>query len=271
MFWILLALLLIIYSQGLSFEEIYFLFDKASYRFEVRNKEKTIYNFESGYGLRSSLFKSKRGDFLTPEGIYEIKSIRPSKKYYYFVELSYPNENDISWAYFRGQLKDEELLNINHLGNEIGIHGGGPAKLEGGKRDLNWTQGCIALKNDDLKSLLPLFKPGQRVFLIDSSKTLYEIIKKLAYPIKVKPLEFWEGELYLKLNNETYWTFHILEKSRGSKILTFREWIRGRLNREIISQPDGILENEKIFKETLIRHLHNIVEPKRALGNYLWK
>ncbi len=89
--------------------------------------------------------------------------------------------------------------------------------LKKSKRDLNWTKGCIALSNEDLKKILPLLKPGQRVFLIDSSKSLYEILKKLAYPVRVKPLEFWEGELYLKLNNETYWHFHILKKKERHK------------------------------------------------------
>lgn len=257
--------------KALSAENLYLVFDKAFYRLEIKEKGEILQSFEAGYGLKSSLYKTKKGDFLTPEGIYKIKSIRPSQSYFYFVELSYPNENDLSWAYFRKELKPENTSKLDHLGNNIGIHGGGPAKIEKGKRDLNWTQGCIALSNKDLKTLLSYLKPGQKVFLINSSKPLFEILKKLAYPVRVKPLDFWEGELYLKINNETYWYFHVLEKASGLKILTFKEWIKGRLNKNLISHPDGTLENEKNLKEIFLKNLHLVIEPKYLKREYLWK
>lgn len=270
-YFFIVVILILNNTQAFAAENLYLVFDKALYRLEIREKEKTLQSFEAGYGLKSSLFKTKKGDFLTPEGIYEIKSIRPSQRYFYFVELSYPNENDISWAYFKGELEAESSLKVNHLGNDIGIHGGGPTKIVKGKRNLNWTQGCIALSNEDLKIILPLLKPGQKVFIINSSKSLYEILKKLAYPVRVNPLDFWEGELYLKLNDETYWYFRVLEKETGLKILTFKEWIKGRLNKHIISHPDGSIESEKKLKETFFKKLHLIVEPKTLNSGYLWR
>mgnify|MGYP001773134742 CR=1 FL=1 len=269
----LLILMIIPFSLALGFssERVYLVFDKAQYRLEIKEGEKTLYSFEAGYGLKSPLYKTKKGDLLTPEGIYTIKSIRPSQSYFYFVELSYPNENDLSWAYFRGEFKGESYEETNQLGNEIGIHGEGPAKKEKGKRDLNWTKGCIALSNEDLKTLLIYVRPGQRVFLLNSSKPLFEILKKFAYPVKVKPLDFWEGELYLKLSNETYWYFHLLEKATGLKVLTFKEWIKGRLNTYLISEPDGTLNHEKKIKETLLKNLYFIIEPKYRGRDYLWR
>ncbi len=115
MFGFLLIFFLTIYSKGFSLEENYILFDKALYKLEVRNGERVIYQFEAGFGLKSPLYKTRKGDFLTPEGIYKIRTIRPSQNYFYFVELSYPNENDISWAYYRGELKAENLSSSTHL------------------------------------------------------------------------------------------------------------------------------------------------------------
>lgn len=258
-------------SYALSLEDYYLVFDKARYQLELRKEGEIIYSFEGGYGLKSLLYKIRKGDFLTPEGIYQIKAIRPSKNYFYFIEITYPNENDLSLAYFMGVLKEERIGNPHLLGTEIGIHGGGPAKIEKGKRDLNWTQGCIALSNEDLKTLLKFVRPGQKVFILNSSKPLYEILKKLVYPVKVKPLEFWEGELYLKLNNETYWYFYLHEKKGGLKTLIFKEWIRGRLNKTFTSQPDGSLENEEEIKRGLLANLYLLIEPKYRGKGYLWK
>lgn len=78
---------------------------------------------------------------MTPEGAYKVTTIRPSTQYYYFLELSYPNFNDLSLAYFRGEVKlefIERYLQKNYpqrenlLGNNIGIHGGGAFKKRKG-------------------------------------------------------------------------------------------------------------------------------------------
>ncbi|MCS7199490.1 MAG: L,D-transpeptidase [Caldimicrobium sp.] len=149
-------------------EEIFLLYDKAKYRIYVRKGEKTLLEFPAGHGLRTFLPKNKKGDFLTPEGLYQIKDIRPSSLYYLFAELTYPNINDISLAYYRGDLDWEKLKEVwscstdslkNTLGYAIGIHGGGDGKREGTKINFNWTQGCIALNNSDLEVLLRFLKP----------------------------------------------------------------------------------------------------------------
>ncbi len=269
-------------TYGWSLEDRYILVDKAKYRLEIYEKETLLFSAEIGYGLKSFLFKMKRGDFLTPEGIYRITKIRPSIQYYYFLELNYPNFNDFSWAYFRGEIGLEVLkrafsepnsLKDSTLGKDIGIHGGGPFKRKGNKLDYHWTQGCITLRDSDLKVLLDYVKPNMKVVIINSEKPLLELLKKLAFPIKVKPFVSWEGALYLKVNSYTYWYFKILETKEGKRELLWEEWIRGRLNQKVFSNYEGSFDSnlEKRLKETLKEKINFILDPYQREDWSQWK
>jgi len=259
-FLIFLFFLKVLCSLGFAGGDYYLIIDKAQYRVFLKRGEEVLFTFQAGFGLKSSLYKRKRGDFLTPEGLYYITEIRPSSNYYYFIKLSYPNENDVALAYYSGILREGENSTYP-LGDEIGIHGGGAFKLEKGERDYHWTQGCIALNNEDLKRLLNYIRPGQRVFILDTSKPLYEIVKKLAFPLKVRPLEFFEGELYLKLDEFTYWYFRVYEDKKGKRLLSFKEWFRGALKRELVSDLKGTIKEEEALKRIFLEKIHLILEP----------
>lgn len=263
-------------------EERYILVDKATYTLYLFNQGNPTFETKIGYGLKSPLFKSKKGDFLTPEGAYKITTIRPSTQYYYFLELNYPNFNDLSLAYFRGEVSLELIERYlqkhysqreNLLGNNIGIHGGGAFKREKGELNYHWTQGCIALHNADLDIILRYIKAGDPVYIIHSQKPLFEILRKFVYPIIVKPLDFWEGALYLKVNPFTFWYFKIIETHRGKKLLLWEEWIKGRLNTKAYSEPDGALspQLEKTLKDTFIKNLNSILKPFQEEPISLWK
>lgn len=267
-------------------KEFYFIIDKGSYKLYFKKDEEIIFEAKIGYGLKSTLFKSKRGDFLTPEGQYEISNIRPSQQYYYFLELNYPNFNDLSLAYFRGEIALEELRRcltlrkcakvveeVATLGNEIGIHGGGACRKEKGKENCHWTKGCISLDNKELEKLLKWAKPYQKVYIIDSNKSLYEILKKIAYPKWAKPFDFWEGSLYLKVDDKTYWYFVIIEKYSGQRYLEWREWIKGALNQRKIAQIDGKFEEklENYLKEMIIKRIQYIFDPMERRDLEEWR
>ncbi len=271
-----------IFISFLYAQERYILVDKATYTLYLFNQGNIIFEAKIGYGLKSPLFKSKKGDFLTPEGAYKVTTIRPSTQYYYFLELNYPNFNDLSLAYFRGEVKlefIERYLQKNYpqrenlLGSNIGIHGGGAFKKEKGEQNYHWTQGCIALHNADLDYILRYIKTGDSVYIIHSQKSLFEILKKLAYPLRVRPLDFWEGALYLKVNPSTFWYFKIIETYRGKKLLLWEEWIKGRLNAKAYSEPDGALnpQLEKTLKDIFIGNINSLLEPFQGEPLSQWK
>ncbi len=283
-FWIIFIPFLYIFQSYTLKAETIIIVDKGKRILELRKDKKIIANYEVGLGLKSPLPKEKRGDFLTPEGIYQIIDIRPSEEYKYFLELNYPNINDLSLAYYRGVISRKRFIRLfkiakkckpifnTPLGNSIGIHGGGAFKIEKRNgdtyKDHYWTKGCIALNNRDLMKLVKQVQIGQKVFILNSKKRLYDILKKFVYPVKIKPLEIFEGELYLKLNEYTYLDFYLVEHFQGLRKLIIKVWIRGALKEKIESDGEGNIldkEKEKYFKKLLIENLENLLKPYTQL------
>lgn len=101
------------------------------------------YSISLGYNPKGS--KEQQGDGKTPEGNYFISGKNPNSAYYLSLEISYPNEED------KRKAKQKKLL----PGNHIMIHGilNGLGWL--GKVHLlkNWTKGCIALTNEEMKEI----------------------------------------------------------------------------------------------------------------------
>ncbi len=274
----LLLSFLLLNKLSFSKDSYYLIVDKAVNQLKVMNQEKTLAVYEAGWGLKSEIPKQKQGDLLTPEGMYEILEWRPSSQYLFFIKINYPNLNDLAWGYYYG------LINLNQfntfselffqkkeivsaLGAEIGIHGGGAFKEEKKKgqiyKNYNWTKGCISLSNKDLLQLLNFISPKQKVFIINSSKKLYEILEKLVYPKKIKPLEFFEGEVYFKIDNFTYYKFILKKYFTGEKYLNFQEWQKGVLVRELNSKADGTFEflEEESIKKRVISKIYSIEYP----------
>lgn len=256
--------------------------DKNRKTLEIKKEGKIIASYEVGLGLESFLPKEKKGDFLTPEGIYKIVYIKASEEYKFFLELNYPNLNDLALAYYKGvidrekftkwmkMLENSEIIEDSVLGSKIGIHGGGAFKLEkkNGKlyKNYHWTKGCIALNDKDLFEFLNHVNIGQRVFILNSQKKLYEILKKFVYPTKIKPLEIFEGELYLKIDDYTYLNFYLIENNRGMKKLIVKKWVRGALKEKIESDGSGdLLDKEEDLKKLFIENLENILKPYKQL------
>jgi len=117
-----------------------------------------IGRFSIGLGRAPLGSKVNEGDNKTPEGNYYICTLNNQTKYYFFMGLSYPNEIDAKRGLDDGIINkasyDSIVKAINNkqqppwntaLGGEIGIHGGGSK--------YDWTYGCIALSNEDLKIL----------------------------------------------------------------------------------------------------------------------
>ncbi len=149
----------------------------------VEKSEKKLYLYENGkakrvfdcsFGLDTDTPKRREGDLATPEGIYFVVKKRPSKNFYLFIELDYPNQKDISLAEISGRYP------LKKLGNNIGIHGGGLYR-----RLRNWTYGCVALRNADIKVVYDFVSVGTPVLIYDKRKPLFEIFRELVIPKKI--------------------------------------------------------------------------------------
>ena len=86
--------------------------------------------------------KRFQGDERTPEGRYTIDYGNPQSSYFLSLHISYPNAADRAYAAAQGRSP----------GGLIFIHGQ-PNGLVAGRVPGDWTDGCIALSNEEMEAL----------------------------------------------------------------------------------------------------------------------
>ncbi|MEJ5165908.1 MAG: L,D-transpeptidase, partial [Thermoanaerobaculia bacterium] len=118
-----------------------------------------LYSVEFGKNPLSK--KTKSGDLATPEGRYKITEKKGfgRTKYYLALLLNYPNEEDK--RRFEEAKRKGLIPKNSKIGGLIEIHGDGGLGID-------WTQGCVALSNEDMKDLYNLSFVGMPVYIIGS-------------------------------------------------------------------------------------------------------
>lgn len=109
--------------------------------------------------------KRCEGDYATPEGEYRVvKRLQaPMTRYYKALLLDYPNAADR--INFEKLKKNGDLPRNARPGGLIEIHG------EGGK-GANWTNGCVALENEDMSVLYRYVSKGTPVLIIGAEEEM---------------------------------------------------------------------------------------------------
>ncbi|WP_292995727.1 L,D-transpeptidase [Nitrosomonas sp.] len=111
-------------------------------------------------------------DDKTPLGRFRVGWINEKSRYYRFFGLNYPNLDTAKRALDENRITEETWLSIleaksmgktppqnTPLGGHIGIHGIGRGDQEI-HHEYNWTNGCIALTNEQIDQLGKWIKPG---------------------------------------------------------------------------------------------------------------
>jgi murein L,D-transpeptidase YafK len=93
--------------------------------------------------------KRFEGDERTPEGRYVIEGRNPGSAYHLSLKVSYPNAEDRAFARSQGRSP----------GGDIFLHGQ-PNSLPFGRMPGDWTDGCIALSNDEIEELWRIVPDG---------------------------------------------------------------------------------------------------------------
>ncbi|MCZ6893146.1 MAG: L,D-transpeptidase [Gammaproteobacteria bacterium] len=124
--------------------------------------------------------KQRLGDRKTPVGTYRVIGFNDRSKFDFFIRLNYPNVKDAFYGLKSAVISRAEFDRIigalrrntlppqdTSLGGAIGIHGIGPETPEKLRihENLNWTEGCIALKNEEIRDLRPYIRIGTRVVI----------------------------------------------------------------------------------------------------------
>jgi murein L,D-transpeptidase YafK len=93
--------------------------------------------------------KRFEGDGRTPEGRYVIAGRNPASAYHLSLKISYPNAQDRAFAARYGRSP----------GGDIFLHGQ-PNALLSGRLPGDWTDGCIALSNEQIEEIWHLVPDG---------------------------------------------------------------------------------------------------------------
>lgn len=155
------------------------LVDRKKYKLILKQDTTTVKEYRVVFGMNQNP-KSEAGDKATPVGEYKTTRVDSFHIYYKMIYIDYPNDKDIARAYRYNLISKEiyESLRFSYyyknnplpntiLGGNVGIHGIG--KLNYLFKNLpfvfNWTDGSIAMSNEDLDEILSVIKPGTPVII----------------------------------------------------------------------------------------------------------
>jgi hypothetical protein len=118
-----------------------------------------VRTYDAEVGSNALGTKQRQGDRATPEGRYRVvkKKDRGQSQYHRALLLDYPNAADRER--FAAAQRRGEIPRGARIGGLIEIHG------DGG-RGQNWTEGCVALANDDMDDLFARVGVGTRVTIV---------------------------------------------------------------------------------------------------------
>jgi murein L,D-transpeptidase YafK len=160
--------------------DVNLLVNRSNYTLDLYEDTVLIKSYRASFGR--NLFDKKKlsDDGATPVGIYKVCSINQNHIYHKSLRLNYPNLDDASEALRKGLITQKQFNQLKFefyyedctnyetvLGGNIGIQGIG--RLNPIFKNLpfvyNWTDGSIALCNEDLDELLTVVKIGTQVVI----------------------------------------------------------------------------------------------------------
>lgn len=122
---------------------------KSARMMYLLHHDKILKKYQIGLGANPVGHKQFEGDSRTPEGVYYIDRKNPNSRFHLSVGMSYPNEQDRSFAHAQGKSP----------GGDIFIHGqAGQQDNRGRGRD--WTDGCIAVTDKEMEEIYSMIKIG---------------------------------------------------------------------------------------------------------------
>jgi murein L,D-transpeptidase YafK len=154
--------------------------DRKNYTLSLYEDSVLIKNYRAGFGKSIKQPKKRAGDNATPVGEYQICSIDTAHKYHKFLKLNYPNLDDAADALRKGWISQKEFNEIKFqyyyegciersivLGGNVGIHGIGKFNfiIKNLPFVFNWTNGSIAVSNEDIDEIYSIVKVGAKVVI----------------------------------------------------------------------------------------------------------
>lgn len=126
--------------------------DKKDRRLTLYANGQPFRTYQVALGGNPVGHKRQEGDRRTPEGRYIIDFANKKSAYHLALRISYPNTADRASAAARGVAPGSDIM-IHGLPNGLGAIGAA-------HRRFDWTNGCIALTNDEIEEVWRLVAVG---------------------------------------------------------------------------------------------------------------
>jgi murein L,D-transpeptidase YafK len=170
---------LLLQASAIPAADRWLLVDTGERTLSVMEGELILRSFENISIGRDGASRTRfLGGQQTPLGTYRISSLRKETRYHRFFGINYPSLQDALRAYEAGLLSSADLEAIRTaqehgreppistpLGGNIGIHGLGNGSPDV-HADYNWTDGCIAVTNDQADELAEWVRLGMTVIIL---------------------------------------------------------------------------------------------------------
>ncbi len=161
-----------IYSQKImsKLENPKLVVEKKKRKLILFDRKKMIKTYKISLGAEPIGDKEIEGDGKTPEGEFYIFTKNDKSAFFLSLGVSYPNKEDAERGLKQNLITQLEYDEINKaineksmplqktkLGGEIYIHGGGC--------NADWTQGCMALENEEMQELFDIIEVGTEIVI----------------------------------------------------------------------------------------------------------
>lgn len=144
---------------------------KSTRKLEIFDGKKLVKTYTMVLGFATKGDKEIEGDGRTPEGEFYVFTKNPESRFHLSLGLSYPSKDDAKRGLAAGLITKDEYDEIvkatdsggmppqkTKLGGDIYIHGGGTAS--------DWTDGCVALKNEEIAEIFAMIPVGTKVKIL---------------------------------------------------------------------------------------------------------
>jgi murein L,D-transpeptidase YafK len=155
-------------SEMPKLENPHLVVKKSERKLQVFDGEKLIKTYPIVLGFAPIGDKEREGDGKTPEGDFYVFAKNDKSKFYLSLGVSYPSTEDAERGLKENLISREEhdaiIKAINdkkmppqntRLGGEIYLHGGGIIK--------DWTWGCMALRDEEMKEVFDSIEVGTSI------------------------------------------------------------------------------------------------------------
>jgi murein L,D-transpeptidase YafK len=128
---------------------------KSERKMYLLEDEEIIREYDIALGDNPEGHKQQEGDERTPEGLYVLDYKKEDSIFYRAMHISYPNEED---------RENARRLGVSP-GGFIMIHGqpNNWGWFSSVTQNVDWTDGCIALTNEEMDEFMSLVKVGTMI------------------------------------------------------------------------------------------------------------